>query len=262
MDSTSIKDLLSASSLEMIGNIQSFDEIDSTNEEALRLLRSGTSERGLLLANSQSAGRGRREWISPQRAGLYISFYRKFDLPVDSLQALSLLTALSLESALSDAGVQGLQLKWPNDLLHEKKKLAGILLELYKKGQDNFLVFGIGINLTLPEDVIRKIDRPVTDLSSITAELPENNALVAAIINELCDNLIRFEENGFKPFRSVWNSLDCYVDCDIVIESAELKTYGRSQGVDETGALVLKTASGDKLISGGEIFPSLREVTS
>ncbi len=264
MDSASIKKLLSGSAVSMIENIQCFDEIDSTNEEALRQLRSGESESGLLVANCQSAGRGRRGrvWLSPDQAGLYISFFRKFDLPVDSLQALSLLTALSLESALREAGVQGLQLKWPNDLLHAKKKLAGILLELHRKEEGSYLVFGIGINISLPAEVIQKIDRPVTDLSSIAAQLPQNNVLVAAIINKLCDSLTRFEAEGFKPFREVWNRLDCYLDCDIVIENAATKTMGRSLGVDESGALILKTASGERLISSGEIFPSLREVVS
>jgi len=264
MDIERLESLLGPSAASLSGEVRLFDEIDSTNAEALRRVKKGQSETGLLIAKTQTAGRGRRgrEWLSPDQAGLYFSFYKFFDLPAESLQALSLVTALSVQSALEKAAIKNLQLKWPNDLLHEKKKLAGILLELNTKEGRNCLVFGIGINLTLPQETARQIDRPVTDLSSIADELPEVELLLAGIINSLCENLQIFEAKGFQPFTQQWNKLDCYINHDIVIESAGSRTIGKSLGVDNTGALVLNTAAGEKLISGGEIFPSLREVTA
>ena len=117
-----------------LGEVILFEEIDSTNAESLRLLKAGKTGSWIVLAQSQIAGRGRsgRTWSSYKGAGIYLSLVRRFTLAADALQSLSLVTAISLHAALTALGVQNLQLKWPNDVLHEKRKLAGILLELHK----------------------------------------------------------------------------------------------------------------------------------
>ncbi|PCJ26441.1 MAG: biotin--[acetyl-CoA-carboxylase] ligase [SAR86 cluster bacterium] len=257
-----IQELLSVESTELLSEIQIFDEIDSTNVEAIRQIRSGNSSNCLILAKAQSAGRGRRgrNWASPPEAGIYMSMVRQFTLPPNALQALSLVTALSVKSALEKMKVQGLKLKWPNDILFEKKKLAGILLELQQQEERCHVVFGIGLNIALPQEVGKSIGRPVTDIVSITGLKPDLNMTVAAIVNELCINLTKFEQSGFSSFTDSWNESDCYFHSDVVIQNGERSTIGKSLGVDSNGALLLQTATGKQLINGGEVFPSLREL--
>jgi len=263
MNQQAIQNLLSPEALVVIDDIQLFDEIDSTNAESLRQIQAGKTGNRLILAVSQTAGRGRRgrEWLSLSGAGIYLSFTRQFNLEPNALQGLSLLTAISLQSALSDLGISGLQLKWPNDVLHEKKKLAGILLELQDSGQAVYVVFGVGVNINLPEKARQEIGRPVTDIAALTDPVADINAIVATLMNTLCANLALYEKDGFAPFQQTWNQLDCYKGSDIVIESGENRSLGKSLGVDASGALLMQTASGQRRISGGEIFPSLREAS-
>ena len=265
-----IQQRLSPLSRQMLGEIQLHEEIDSTNADALRQLKAGKVGNWLVLAKFQSAGRGRRgrEWLSPKNGGIYLSLVRKFDLAANSLQALSLVTALSLQQALEKLRVKQLALKWPNDVLYKKKKLAGILLELQKSAEACHLVFGVGINIALPATTIRSIDRAVTDITSINTDqgsvepIPDSNQIIAELINAFTSNLEIYNEQGFAPFQAAWNQADCYVDCDIVIQSGETRTIGKSQGVDESGGLILQSANCTQSIHGGEIFPSVRELAN
>ncbi len=269
MDEQTLRNLLTIESRQSIDRIQVFDEIDSTNSESLRQIQSGSTENRLLVANSQTDGKGRRgrQWLSPKNAGVYLSLTRFFSLQANALQGLSLVTAISVVEALSGFGATGLQLKWPNDVLVEKKKLAGILLELQQselqqlelqqKKISPFVVFGIGVNIKLSTDSIASIDRPVTDLNSIISELPSRVTLIAAILNQLCRNLIEYESSGFSSFKECWNAQDCYRMSDIVIQNGRSRIIGKSLGVDSSGALLIRTVEGVQSINGGEVFPSM-----
>ena len=263
MEKQSIEEMLSPQSKRALMEIQLFDDIDSTNAEAIRQIQAGNTENRLLLASSQFAGKGRRgrQWLSPEGAGIYLSLARQFSLEPNQLQGLSLLTAISLKSALNQLGVSALKLKWPNDVLSGKKKLAGILLELQQSGGHCFVVFGVGINVALPAEVVEELDRPVTDITSITGMAVDRNAVVAAFVNELSNNLEEYEENGFSSFKQSWNESDYYLNSDIVIQNGETRIIGKSLGVDQDGALLLQTATGTQTINGGEVFPSLREIS-
>lgn len=268
MDIQLIQQQLSPLSRELFAEIQLHEEIDSTNADALRQLKTGKQGNWIVLAKSQSAGRGRRgrEWLSPKNGGVYLSLVRSFELPANSLQALSLVTALSLRQALEKLGIKQLRLKWPNDILYKKKKLAGILLELKQSGDSCHLVFGVGINMNLPAATVQAIERAVTDIAAISEEqgaagsIADGNSIVAELANELSANLELYQQHGFAPFRDRWNQADCYLDCDIVIQSGETRTIGKSLGVDESGALILQSATGTHSIHGGVVFPSVREL--
>lgn len=264
MNEQMLRELLNIESEQCIDRVQVFEEIDSTNSESLRQIQSGNTENRLVVASSQSAGKGRRgrQWLSPKNGGIYFSLTRRFSLEANALQCLSLLTAISVVDALHGLGASDLQLKWPNDVLFEKKKLAGILLELQQKESSRFVIFGVGVNIELSADSVASIDRPVTDLKSIIGELPPQSILLAALLNELCKNLSVFESNGFSSFEERWNALDCYRMSNIVIENGEGRIIGKSLGVNSDGALRIQTASGIQSINGGEVFPSLRPISS
>jgi len=263
MDEQTLRNLLSLESEKCIDSMQIFDEIDSTNSESIRQIQSGKIENRMVVANSQTAGRGRRgrQWLSPKNSGIYLSLTRRFSLEANALQALSLVTAISVIDALQEFAAKGLQLKWPNDVLFEGKKLAGILLELQQNETSRFVVFGIGVNIELSADSLDSIDRPVTDLHSIINGSPSRVILLAALLNNLCRNLGKYQSSGFASFEERWNSLDCYRMKDIEIQNGESRLIGKSLGVDASGSLLLQTAKGTQSINGGEVFPSLRPLS-
>tara|TARA_B100000745_G_C20084247_1_gene370466 strand:+ start:113 stop:898 length:786 start_codon:yes stop_codon:yes gene_type:complete len=261
MDKQIIQDALTVHAFSHIDDIQVFDELDSTNLESLRQIKSRKSATRLIVAEAQSAGRGRRGrcWLSPSGGGIYLSLTRSFE-SVETIQSLSLISAISVLNALESAGVSGLHLKWPNDVLFEEQKLAGVLLELHVGTATNDVVFGIGINLSLSDEEKRSIGRPVTDVRSIIGHRPDDSIMAAEIANLLMENILIFEDQGFRPFSEVWNSYDCCVNQDIVIQTGNARKVGKSMGVDESGALILQLWNRRELITGGEIFPSLRKI--
>lgn len=261
MDKLAIESALGPETGSFIDEILVFDEIDSTNLESVRRIKSGRKGTRLIVAHAQTAGRGRRsrQWLSPT-GGVYMSLSRGFTAEPQSMQALSLVTALSVLVAARRLGAADLQVKWPNDILSGKHKLAGVLLELRCEQDGNYLVFGIGLNLRLAPEAVAAIDRPVTDLATIVGEVLEPPTVIAAIASQLLTDIQKFEDQGFAPFQNPWNRYDRYLNQDIVIQSGGQRIIGKSLGVDQEGALILQSAAGRQLITGGEIFPSLGEI--
>jgi BirA family biotin operon repressor/biotin-[acetyl-CoA-carboxylase] ligase len=243
----------------LVPTVNVFTDIDSTNEESLRRIKRGEPGGFLIASSAQSAGRGRRgrTWFSSANAGLYMSLALPFPAAITNIQALSLVTALSVHKAIKSLYSLELQLKWPNDLLAENKKLAGILLERQQVEEGAIIVFGIGVNIDVPDSDKAQIDRPVTDLISLSDLKPELDILCGAIVNALVENVEVFCKEGFGPFQDRWNELDYYNGCDIAIEDGNGRTVGKSLGVDANGCLKLQSAEGETTIASGEIIPSL-----
>jgi BirA family biotin operon repressor/biotin-[acetyl-CoA-carboxylase] ligase len=235
--------------------------IGSTNIEAMKKAQAGYS-RYLVLAEHQSQGRGRRgrTWVSPLGKNLYFSLMWSFQNGVSALEGLSLLTALVVVRALQKAGFAGLGLKWPNDVLLNGNKLAGILLEINgdKTGPCQ-VVIGIGLNIKMPQSAGAEIDQPYADLAA-SGGMINRNWIASALIDGLHTELEKFVVSGFAPYRQEWESLDVYRDKEVQVQSGAGIIRGVVAGVDVGGALLLKTSGGIQAISGGEVFPSLRPV--
>ena len=257
-----IEDQLSSDAKSKLNEIYTHRALDSTNSEAVRILESGKTGIQLIVANLQTKGRGRRgrSWVSPEGGGLYMSLLHPVSGDIGEVQALSLVSALSVHQSLTQKKVSALKVKWPNDLLVGKKKLAGILLELHTFEGSTYIVFGIGVNYSFDEIQKANIDRPVTDLRGLLDDLPMREELVANICSDLLKNIERFSAKGFEPFQSSWNHYDHYFGSDIVIENGRFRYIGKSLGVDQKGVLVLETTEGERLISAGEIIPTLRKL--
>ncbi|MEC8949809.1 MAG: biotin--[acetyl-CoA-carboxylase] ligase [Pseudomonadota bacterium] len=262
MDKAVIWDTLSVDARTHLVDIQVFGQIDSTNLESLRQVKSGKGGTRLIVAEAQSDGRGRlgRSWMSPAGGGIYLSLIRSFGKDNKPIQSLSLVSAISVLKVVEALGGNSLQLKWPNDLLFQGQKLAGVLLELHVGIAANDLVFGIGLNLSLSDEDKSFIDRPITDLRSILGQRPDDSIVVAKIVNVLIENILIFENQGFRPFSEIWNSYDCHINQDIVIQVGNTRKVGKSLGVDETGGLVLQMEDHRELVTGGEIFSSLGKI--
>lgn len=237
-------------------------ETGSTNADLLAAL--GTlAGPTLLVAEKQTAGRGRagRAWHSAPGASLTFSLAWKFRLPVQSLVGLPLAVGVAIGETLATFEVPA-RLKWPNDVLVEDRKLAGILIETAQTdgaaGKESWAVTGIGLNISAPDSIAKQIDRPIAD----AAWLAEQNQamLVATLLNDLSEAMMRFEERGLAAFAQRWNSLHAYTGRTVVIlDHGRVLHEGRAVGIDEVGRFVLDTDAGRIAIVAGDVSLRVRE---
>jgi len=229
--------------------------LDSTNQwllDKIPNLENGQA----CIAEYQLAGRGRRgrTWVSPFASHLYFSFYWRFDAGIDKVSGLSLLVGIAAVNALEKIGLQGVSLKWPNDLYYQGKKLAGILIELNAQATEAcHSVIGIGINVKMPPQQAKLIDQPWIDLNAISDTLVDRNLLSATLIQELQKLLPDFEKNGLQPHLARWFELDCFLDKPVNLLIADKKQLGICRGINEHGALLLDQQGITKEYIGGEI---------
>jgi BirA family transcriptional regulator, biotin operon repressor / biotin---[acetyl-CoA-carboxylase] ligase len=237
-------------------DIDILDQTGSTNTDMLDRAMHGARSGSVLVAESQTQGRGRRgrDWHSSPGGALTFSILWRFDQGAGFLSGLSLVIGIALARVLRKHGAADVMLKWPNDLLWRHLKLAGILIELAGDVMGpTVAVVGIGINLRLPESVKARIDQPVVDLVKIgVAE--DRNKLFAEILGELDSMLRKFSVEGFAPFREEWDRLHAYQAKMVRVRTPDKsEVEGRVQGVGDDGALLLDTRSGPRKFYGGEL---------
>ena len=237
-------------------DIDILDQTGSTNTDMLDRAMRGAPSGNVLVAESQTGGRGRRgrDWHSSPGGALTFSILWRFGQGAGFLSGLSLVVGIALARVLRKHGAAEVMLKWPNDLLWRHLKLAGILIELAGDVMGpTVAVIGIGINLRLSEAVKERIDQPVVDLARIGVDV-DRNLLFAEILGGLDIALRQFSVDGFAPFRNEWDRLHAYQDKMVRVrmpDNSEME--GRVQSVGEDGALLLQTRSGLRKYYGGEL---------
>ncbi|MBN7798310.1 bifunctional biotin--[acetyl-CoA-carboxylase] ligase/biotin operon repressor BirA [Parahaliea mediterranea] len=263
LDAERVRAGLDTAGRNLLAELAVLGSVDSTNAEALRRVAGGAGSGLVCIAEQQSAGRGRlgRQWFSPFARNIYLSMVWEFSQGAAALEGLSLAVGVCVARALERLGVPPVQLKWPNDLLFERAKLGGILLEMAGDASGACqVVVGVGLNVAMPAAAKDSIEQPWTDLASVCGGTsPGRNALLAALLNELLPLLAGFESTGFGPWREPWMALDAFADSPVVITSAERRMAGVARGVDGRGALQLETSVGVQSLFGGEL--SLRAAT-
>jgi BirA family transcriptional regulator, biotin operon repressor / biotin---[acetyl-CoA-carboxylase] ligase len=232
--------------------------IDSTNMEAQRRIELGGAAGYVCTAEQQTSGRGRRgrTWVSPFARNLYLSLVWEFTQGAAALEGMSLAVGVGVARALETCGIEGVQLKWPNDLLFQNAKLGGVLLEMLGDASGTCqVVVGVGLNVDMPADTARGIDQAWTDLAAISGDepTPGRNALLAALLNELLPLLAGFQGSGFGVWQQAWLERDAHAGKSVILHVGEDTMAGTARGVDERGALLLETTVGVKAIYGGEI---------
>jgi len=224
-----------------VGTIRVDWQIDSTSSELLRRAASDGDDLLVCCAETQTAGRGRRgrDWRSPLGGNLYFSLLKRFDHGMGALTGLSLAAGTAVIAALSDCGVSGTGLKWPNDVLAGGRKLAGVLIELGGEFLGPcYAVIGIGINLRLPADIVAAIDQPVTDIATLTGtDPPSRNRLAGRLLARLIETLDRFAEHGFAAIAADYARADLLRGKTVRVAAADATREGIADGVDSRGAL-------------------------
>ncbi|MBM7062702.1 bifunctional biotin--[acetyl-CoA-carboxylase] ligase/biotin operon repressor BirA [Pseudomonas sp. UL073] len=236
------------------------ERVDSTNAEALRSLSGGTQSPVVVLAESQTAGRGRRgrDWVSPFAENLYYSLVFRLENGAAQLEGLSLVVGLAVLQSLRELGVSSAGLKWPNDILVNGKKIAGILLELTGDPADVcHVVVGIGINANM-RATDEAIDQPWTSVALELGALCDRTALVTVLNRRLGECLRLHREKGFSALRAEWEANHLWQGCSAVLTSGAQCIEGRVLGIDNQGALRLETNDGERHYSGGELSLRLR----
>jgi BirA family biotin operon repressor/biotin-[acetyl-CoA-carboxylase] ligase len=257
LDSDRVSVALSPQAAGLLSSLELLESVDSTNAEALRRAEAGCAAGLVCSAEQQTAGRGRRgrQWVSPFASNLYVSLLWEFDEGAAALEGLSLAVGVAVARALATSGLPAVQLKWPNDILHEGAKLGGVLLEMVGDAAGVCqVVIGVGLNVAMPAEAAAGIDQDWTDIQTLSGGAhPGRNALLAALLNELLPLAAGFEATGFSAWRDGWQALDAFDGESVVLQAGSKKLAGIARGVDERGALVLETAQGRQTVYGGEI---------
>ena len=235
------------------------ESLDSTNAEALREISGGAQAPFVILAEQQSAGRGRRgrKWISPFAENIYYSLVLRIDGGMRQLEGLSLIVGLAVLSSLREFGSRDAGLKWPNDVLVGNKKIAGILLELVGDPADVcHVVIGIGINVNMM--VASDVDQSWTSVRLEAGQAINRNELIVALGRNLQGYLIRHEAEGFAAIQAEWESNHLWQGREVTLIAGTHTVDGVVAGVDQQGALRLNVAGQEKVFSGGELSLRLR----
>ncbi len=230
--------------------------IDSTNRSLMQRAGLGLPSGFACLAEHQSRGRGRRgrAWISPFGANIYLSLLWRYDMPPSSLASLSLAAAVAVARGLYAGGVEGIGLKWPNDVLWGRRKLAGILLEMAGEPSGPcHVVVGVGLNVNMPPASGDSIDQPWIDLRSIIGRYVDRNPATAQVLGNLARALAVFAANGLDAFRGDWERLDVLQGRSISIDTGSGTVHGTAQGLDDGGALLVSVDGETRHFHSGEV---------
>ena len=230
--------------------------IDSTNASLLARGAQESIAGCVLAAEVQLAGRGRRgrRWLSPFGRNIAVSLGIASRRTAAEIGALSLVVGLAVREALADCGVDGVELKWPNDILLEGRKLAGILIELVRATTPVEVVVGIGVNVGGAGVVAGQIDQSIADVAERIAG-PVRNALLAAIVNRVVEASARFEDAGLAPFRQPWEDAHRYQGeaVTVTLPAGSGAVSGIVLGIAPNGALRLETSAGVREFNSGEV---------
>lgn len=231
---------------------------DSTNQRLLDEIGHADIHGHALLTEYQTAGRGRRgdKWLSAPGAGLCLSLGWRFDPPPTTFSALSLVIGVAIVESLRAHDVAGAMLKWPNDIVWDGRKLAGILIEMRSEaGGPSVAVIGLGLNIRLSAQARERIGRPADGYLAAGGAPIGRNALAATLLAELGATLERFAREGFPPFRARWSACDSLAGQAVRLELPDRAVTGIARGCDAQGALLIEHDGRQESFVAGHLVP-------
>jgi BirA family biotin operon repressor/biotin-[acetyl-CoA-carboxylase] ligase len=240
--------------------IHYFSAIDSTNLYARRLAEQGAPEGEVVIAESQTQGRGRlgRPWVSPPYVNLYFSVILRPQLPPSHAPQITLMAAVALADAVAAFIPVAPAIKWPNDILAGGKKLAGILAEsACHSDRVDFVILGIGVNINYPFDWMPDLIRQrATSVIILAGETVCREIFVRRLIQDLDRCYGELEEAGFDAIAQRWEARFGLRGKKVRVEMADRILIGMAKGIDPDGALVLEDGQGERQrVVAGDVIP-------
>ena len=242
---------------EFIGqNIIYYEDIPSTNIEAKRLAADGAPEGTVVVSEAQSTGRGRMEraFFSPKGKGIWFSvILRPGFLPQEAPKC-TLLAAVAVARAMERFGLRA-GIKWPNDVLHEGKKLVGILTEMNgEMDRINYVVIGTGINVNiLPEDFPPELRECATSLAIMKGEKLPRVAFFQAVLESLEELYLLVQTQGFASLMEEWRRYTITLGQEVNVIGINETFAGKAVDIDDDGALLVQTARGIRRVLAGDV---------
>lgn len=240
-------------------HLLSFDSLDSTNEEAKRLARSGGSHGAVIWAKKQSEGKGRlgRTWLSSE-GNLFVSMLLQPEKQMAELGQLSFVASIAVLDAIAPmlADKSELKTKWPNDVLLSERKLGGILLESFRTdGCDkSWVVVGVGINI---DSFPPRTEFPAICLKDAGVELVSAKIILSRFIHHFIERYDQWNSKGFAPIRKDWLAQAWHLKEHIIARLPDSEIEGIFEGIDENGSLTIKLDNGKKqTIHAGDVYAS------
>ena len=232
----------------------------STNEDAKNFLSEQSSLLSIHASEQQIAGKGRnaKKWISPKGKNIYLSIGWLSELKYSQLDGLSLAIGTILASTLNKFAQNKVGIKWPNDLLVEKKKISGILIETIDVNNQVGVVIGLGINVHMSEEDGKEIDQPWISLDRVTDSINNRNEIIGDIVNKIHHFTSLFTDEGFKPYKLDYESLDMLKGKKCTINNGGIYKTVRVLGVNDKGEMLAKDGSKNLTLRYGEV--SIREL--
>jgi BirA family biotin operon repressor/biotin-[acetyl-CoA-carboxylase] ligase len=236
--------------------IHHFMTIGSTNDEAKRMAGEGASEGTIVIAEKQNSGRGRlsRPWFSPEGGGIWVSLILRPELNPAEAPKFTFLGAVAVANAVRAVTGLAVEIKWPNDIHFQGRKLAGILTELSAElDAINFLVMGIGINVNIdvnefPDD----LHDTATSLQRETRQKVSRQILLRKILQQFEVLYECIKSEGFDSVFAAWRNLNCTLGCEVSVSSANQQFTGIARDIDREGALLIERQGGviERVVAG------------
>jgi len=227
--------------------LQLFSSIDSTSSFLVSQLEPEHKQGAVCIAEFQSGGRGRRgrSWVSTPYSNIMMSMAWRYDQGPAFVAGLSLAAGVAVVKALQQFGVSDIGLKWPNDILWNGRKLAGLLLDVQGEADGpSRVVVGLGVNVLIGDKDAPTIDQPWVDLRTILDEAVDRNRLAAIIVSELQKMFLTFEASGLSTFLPFWQEAHVYHGKTVTLLRGSEVLEGIVEGVEESGAIKLRDATG------------------
>lgn len=253
-----IQAALQENELAWVDNIEYFESIDSTNSQLMR--RSGSIHGCLCIADFQTQGKGRqgKRWLSSAGANLMFSLGWAPGKPTGA--ELSLVVGVGVADALKQLGLENVSLKWPNDVLVEQAKLAGILLESRTRGKQTEFVIGLGLNIDNAPNMMRDVTSPWVSLKQLGLEDIDRQRLLIDIVSQISQRLNQLANEGFSAIRLDWLAYDALAGAKVRYIANGKNQIGEIIGLGEEGALLIESGGNTIAVNSGEIT-TLREMS-
>jgi len=259
-DAAAIKQALSTDHQQRLQRIDVLMNIDSTNQYVGDHPATHDHRAVLCVSELQHAGRGRRgrSWLAPFGSGICMSLGYLFNEVPNGFSALTLVVGVAMMRALHEIGLTDAKLKWPNDVVWQGRKLAGVLTEMRgESAGPTHVVIGIGCNFRIP-DVTRQelsaAQTSVTDLhEALGGRVPDRNLVVALFTAQLLDSMQKFSREGFTGFIHEWAGYDALRSAEVKVLHAAQTVLGVARGISEDGSLLIETPKGIQRFTSAEV---------